>query len=211
MALTKEQVTELKDQLKKQVEELPVTQRQEALKQIEEMSDDAIESMLTQQQAQAGQEGDQKSVFRMIVDGDIPSKKVNENDDAIAVVSVRPFSKGHILIIPKKAAADEKAIPKKAQELAEEIAKEMPEKLKATKAEVQPQTLFGEAVLNAIPIYDKPVTVTSQTYEASPEEIEEIFNLFKVVPKISTKPKQIKIKKKTKKEDPVLKIKRRIP
>lgn len=213
MALTQDQVNELKDQLRKQVESLPVTQKEAALKQIDEMSDEALESMINQQKdSQEGQSSKpQKGVFRLIIDGDIPSKKIHENDYAVAVVSVRPISKGHILIIPKKPSPDEKALPNLAMELAKEISQDMTKKLNAKSVEILPQFLFDEIVINLIPIYDKPLTTSSPSYEATQEEIEEIFNLLKFIPKISTKPKLIKIKKKKAKATKVLKLNRRIP
>lgn len=41
-------------------------------------------------------------VFCDIVDGKIPSKKVFENDNLIAILDISQTTKGHTLIIPKK-------------------------------------------------------------------------------------------------------------
>ena len=41
-------------------------------------------------------------VFCKIVKGDIPSKKIYENDGAYAFLDVSPLSEGHTLVIPKK-------------------------------------------------------------------------------------------------------------
>jgi diadenosine tetraphosphate (Ap4A) HIT family hydrolase len=205
MPLTPEQVQELKDQLKEQIQHLPEEQKAQAEKQIEEMSPEALESMLKQQQARQSQP--QKGVFRMIVDGDIPSKRIDENKDALAVVSVRAISKGHSLVIPKKPAGDANSIPGKALTLAKKVAKKMSAKLKASSTEIQTQALFGETVINVIPVYDKPLNVNSPSYEAKEEELEEVYNLLKVVKK--KKIPKIKIKKEIQRE--VLKLKRRIP
>jgi len=86
------------------------------------MSAEALETMLKQQQPQ---EKASKSVFRAIVDGEIPSKKVDENEEAVAVVSVRPVSKGHVLVIPKKAITSANDIPKSAFSMAKKIAKKI--------------------------------------------------------------------------------------
>jgi len=94
MVLTPEQTKELKEQLKEQVKDLPPGKKEQALVQIEAMSPDALETMLMNQQQ--GQGGTQKGIFRMIVDGDVPSKKVADNDDAIAVVSKRIKGKMYI-------------------------------------------------------------------------------------------------------------------
>ncbi len=42
------------------------------------------------------------SIFTKIINGEIPSYKVAENDDFLAFLDVNPNSKGHTLCIPKK-------------------------------------------------------------------------------------------------------------
>ena len=41
------------------------------------------------------------SVFTKIINGEIPSYKVAENEDFIAFLDVNPLKKGHTLIVPK--------------------------------------------------------------------------------------------------------------
>lgn len=41
-------------------------------------------------------------VFCKIVKGEIPAKKVYEDDDFIAFLDIAPVNKGHTLIVPKK-------------------------------------------------------------------------------------------------------------
>ncbi len=41
------------------------------------------------------------SIFSKIVNGDIPSFKVAENDDYFAFLDINPLAKGHTLVIPK--------------------------------------------------------------------------------------------------------------
>jgi histidine triad (HIT) family protein len=40
-------------------------------------------------------------IFCSIVDGDIPSYTVHENDDVIAFLDANPLARGHTLVIPK--------------------------------------------------------------------------------------------------------------
>ena len=54
------------------------------------MSSEALEVMLKQQQTQA----QQQPIFRSIISGEIPSKKIDENKYAIAALDVKPISKG---------------------------------------------------------------------------------------------------------------------
>lgn len=42
------------------------------------------------------------SIFTKIVNGEIPSYKVAENDDFFAFLDINPNAKGHTLVIPKR-------------------------------------------------------------------------------------------------------------
>jgi len=42
------------------------------------------------------------SIFTKIIQGEIPSYKVAENDDYFAFLDISPNSKGHTLVVPKK-------------------------------------------------------------------------------------------------------------
>lgn len=42
------------------------------------------------------------SIFTKIINGEIPSHKVAENDTHIAFLDVNPIAKGHTLVVPKK-------------------------------------------------------------------------------------------------------------
>ena len=208
MVLTFEQVTELKKQLHEQVKHLPVEQKAEAEQQIEEMSAEALESMLQQQRGRKGRSEDQKeqkSIFRMLVDGEIPAKKIDETKDAIAIVSKRAVSKGHVLIIPKKIAALSKDLPSGVFTLGKKIAKKITSKLGAVNVEIQSSNAFGECVLNVAPVYETPIDFKKQ-YEVSEEELEEIYMKLRIV----VKPKVIRIKKKTAPEK-ILQLRRRVP
>ena len=204
MALTPEQVIELKKQLLEQIKHLPSGQREQAQEQIDNMSEAALESMLKQQTRKDLQT--QKGIFRMLVDGEIPSKKIEENKEVIAVVSKRAISKGHVLIIPKKVIGDAKLLPSAAFALAKKIAKKLSSKFNAKTSEIQTERAFGEVVVNVIPVYDSEVNINSPRYEATEEEMEEVYKKLRVI----EKPKKEKIKIK-KKETEVLQLRRRVP
>lgn len=207
MVLTDEQIHELKKQLVTQVQHLPHNQKEEALQQIDEMSPETLELMLNQQR---GGKSD-KTILRSIVEGSIPSKKVDENKYALAVVDIRPVSKGHVLIIPRQAVEMHEQLPTQIFTLAKKIAKRIKTKLKPKGTEIQTETKFEEQVLNVIPYYDKPLSVTSPRYEASQEELETIQKL------IAAKARKPRIKKKSlaptpqKTEYRPIIVKRRIP
>jgi histidine triad (HIT) family protein len=42
------------------------------------------------------------TIFSKIVNGDIPSYKVAEDDNFFAFLDINPVAKGHVLVIPKK-------------------------------------------------------------------------------------------------------------
>jgi len=44
----------------------------------------------------------QDSIFTKIINGDIPSHKIYEDDDVYAFLDIRPITPGHTLVIPKK-------------------------------------------------------------------------------------------------------------
>lgn len=43
-----------------------------------------------------------KNVFEKIIDGELPSEKVFENEKVIAIKDIAPKAPVHILIVPKK-------------------------------------------------------------------------------------------------------------
>lgn len=50
-------------------------------------------------------------IFCKIVNGDIPSKKIYEDELVIGILDINPHGDGHTLIIPKKHYEDYKEIP----------------------------------------------------------------------------------------------------
>lgn len=208
MALTEEQIKELKKQLFEQVQNLPAEKKAEAEKQIENMSAEALELMLKQQQNAQSDSPRRNDVYRMIVEGVIQSRKIDENKEAIVVLDIRPIAKGHVIVIPKKQVAEAKNLSNSALSLAKNIARRISVRLKAKGAEIQTEKKFGEVVINVIPVYEKEVSINSPRYEASETELNEVFSKLN---KIGIKKvEKIKIKKASQ-EGKVLQLKKRIP
>ncbi|MCF8424519.1 MAG: HIT family protein [Bacteroidia bacterium] len=42
------------------------------------------------------------SIFTKIINGDVPSYKIAEDDNCIAFLDVFPLKRGHVLVVPKK-------------------------------------------------------------------------------------------------------------
>ena len=210
MTLTEEQVQALKKRLETQIQHLPDEQKAEAQRQIDNMSPEALESMLKMEMAQQKEQGissgGTQEVFRAIIDEKIPSKKVSENKDAIAVLDIKPISRGHLVIIPKKQAKEEKDIASGCIELAKELEERMKEILKVEKVEIVTENKFGEFIINVIPVYDTPVSLHSSRTEPSDEDLSKIYSELYEKPKLPLikieKPKPLK---------KTLKMKRKIP
>ncbi|MEM4259161.1 MAG: HIT domain-containing protein [Candidatus Pacearchaeota archaeon] len=207
MALTPEQVKSLKEQLLSQIQNLPEDKKAEATKQINSLSPQALEIMLRQQKEKSAKD---EGIFRLIVKGEIPSAKIDENASAIAVLEINPISKGHMIIIPKNPVKSAKEMPTRAFTLAKKLSKKIISKLKAKSTEIQTETKLGEMIINIIPIYGEPLTIESPRKKASKEELEALEKLLKV----RKKPKIEKIKTKESKisqESDIPKLPRKIP
>ena len=211
MALTPEQIKELKAQLYEQVAHLPPEQRKAAEQQINSLSPEALESMIKQQQgASAPKESKkpkepEKPILRKIIDKEIPSVIVDENTHAIAVLDILPISEGHTIVIPKLPAKTAKDIPAQALALAKKIAKRLITNLKATSAQLITETKFGETIINVLPSYDSSLTLESPRSKTSIEALE------KIAKKIRPVKKRPLIKIKTENKNQPLKLPRRIP
>lgn len=197
MSLSKEQISQLKEQLFEQIKNLPQEQRKEAEKQIESLSDDAIEEMLESQKSSV-------KIFREIASGKIPSKKIDENNQAIAVLEIKPISKGHTIIIPKEKLTNIDKIPEAISILTDSISKSLSDKLKAKNVKIIPELKFGEVIINLIPIYDKDLSLESERHNSSESELE------KVMETIHKKEQKLEVKEESKKEE-LKKFPRRIP
>lgn len=104
-------------------------------------------------------------IFCKIINGDIPSAKVFENDDVLAFLDISQITKGHTLVIPKK---HQENIYELESETAAKLFEVVPTIAKAIKAEFKPQALnilnnngvfAGQTVfhyhLHLIPRYDE--------------------------------------------------------
>ena len=158
MPLTQEQSAEIKKQLLKQVEQLPQENKEEIKKYIQELNPFQLEEFLKQNKIQISEQGlsqeqkSEKPIFQSIVDGEIPSYKIDENKKAVAILEINPLSKGHSIVIPKKQVPTEK-IPKSAMSLAQKIAKKIKSKLKPEDIKIETSNFQNYPMINIIPIY----------------------------------------------------------
>ena len=208
MALTPKQIEEVKKQIFEQTKDFPPERKKQIEDQINKMSPEELEAFVQQQMSGQSAEnegsGQAQAIYRLIVSGEIPAKKIDENKSVITVIDIKPISKGHCVIIPKNPVVNAKDMPSQAFTMAKKITRKLTSKLKAQGSEIQTEFKFGELILNVIPVYDKPVNINSPRYDASEEELEEVHKALKVV----KKPKVIRVRKK--KQKSVIKLDRRI-
>src|SRR3989338_440646 len=136
----------------------------------------------------------------------IPSKKIDENPSAVAVLEIKPISKGHVIIIPKEKMLNIDKIPTEISLLIDKVSKNIVEKLKAKNMKVAPESKFGEVIVNLIPIYDKELSLESERSSPSEEELDSLEKELKKEVK-KEEPKEIKEEKK----EPIKKFPKRIP
>ena len=71
-------------------------------------------------------------IFCKIVKGDIPSKKIYEDDKVIGILDINPEVDGHVLIIPKKHVTDYTELDNELLIYIYDVAKKLADKLTKT-------------------------------------------------------------------------------
>lgn len=223
MSITEEQAKKIKKQILAQIEKgFPDDRKEYAKKQIQEMNISELEEFLkqnnltTQGQEQSANNQNQ-CIFCSIVEGKLPSYKISENENAIAVLDIRPASYGHTLILPKEHISSEKNLPKEAKELAEKISKTIQSKLKPKDVKIENTNFFGHEAINLIPVYksEEPKPLDAQREEADEDQLMALQKELKEAPESSSdqKPEKIEESQSKKKEEKkeIYKVPKRIP
>ena len=120
MPISQAQAQQIKGQIIAHIEKtFPPDKKYSAIDQLNSMTIEELEAFLIQNKMikdmpssdgsslNLPQSNMTQSPFRMIILGEIPSIKIDENNDALAVLEINPISKGHIIIIPKGREAPE--------------------------------------------------------------------------------------------------------
>ncbi|RMD67845.1 HIT domain-containing protein [Candidatus Pacearchaeota archaeon] len=205
MPLTDEQVAALKQQLKQQIQHLPEDKRAAAEAHIDSMSREAIEAMLAQEQTRT-------NIFRKIANKEVDSVVVDENSHAIAVLEIRPLSRGHVLVVPKTKVTQKQALPNEVLELAKKVGEKVQRNLKPKETKVNIEQKLGEVVVEVVPVYEGlPLKSESEREVVPIEELEKVKEEINVVVMEKPKPEVVKIEKKEEKSEEVVRMKRRIP
>ncbi len=194
--LSDEEALEIKQKIISHIEStFPPEQILNAKQQIESMSSEQLERFMEKNKLMKGEDSENATssdcVFCSIVSEKIHSVKIDENDDAIAILEINPISKGHALIIQKE---HSEKLSRKALSLAKKITKKIEKKLSPKSVKISNSKVFGHSVINVLPIY-KDEDFNSKREKASMEELEKIREeLEKKKEKIQKKPVRKKLK-----------------
>ncbi len=234
MPISDSQAQQIKEQIISHIEKtFPEDKKYSAIDQINSMTIPELESFLIQNKMikdlpssedssiNLPQSNMTQSPFRMIVLGEIPSVKIDENDDGLAVLEINPISKGHTIIIPKVQAFDSDNIPKPVYDLANEISSRIKSKLKYKEVAIYTNKVLGEVIVNVLPITDlvNQENMDSPRSKSTNQELIEIQSLLKKdskekkssSPKTPRERKEKAALKKTEPKKSSLKLPRRIP
>jgi histidine triad (HIT) family protein len=205
--IPEEQVNQIKEQIIQQIgATFPEDQKEAAIKQIELMGSEQLEEFLEKNNLMQKNQNPAESqcIFCSITSEKVSSYKIDENDDAIAILEINPISRAHILIIPKKHSLLQE-IPKNISSLLEKISKKIKSKFKPKDILTARTTLFEHEIINLIPVYENE-TIESPRYQAKKEELEDVQkNLIEMKKSVMKKQKVKKISEKK------LWIPRRVP
>jgi histidine triad (HIT) family protein len=203
MPLTDEQAKGIKQQLLKQAESFPEDKREQVKEYINSMNNQQLEEFLIKNKMMSesgemsdGEEetkeekGKPQCVMCLISGKKIESLAIYEDKDYLAALEINPFSKGHIILIPKKHLTETKLLKSKAFTIANRIGKHLVSKLKAENFQITSSDELKHAIINIIPKYkDQKIT-----FERKPAKKEELNDLAMKIGKIEKKQKAIKIK-----------------
>lgn len=201
--LTPEQIKSVKNQLLAHIDRgFPKNKKEYAKKQIENMGAEELGEFLKKNNlaySKGASEGTE-CIFCSIISGQIPSYKVAENKDAVAVLEINPLSRGHVIVIPRKHidSGSEGELPAGVIKLADDISKRIKLKLKPEDVVIKSSNAFGHEILNILPLYKEDLRKEkNERYSASEEELLSLQKLLSKkarARKGSTKPKAVWIK-----------------
>lgn len=178
MALTLEQVKKVKEQLLGQIEQnFPPESKTSAREQISTMNPKELEEFLVQNNllsfSEENEPPESGCIMCMVVLGKVKAYKIEENEEALVTLEIKPISEGHSLVIPKKHITDSKDIPKSSFEFAERIASKLEKVLEPKQVMIYTTNVLGHELINILPIY-KNESPESERKTTTPEELEKI-------------------------------------
>ena len=212
MELSQEQIEEFKKQIIQQIESsFSEDKKAPAIERVNTMNDEEFIEFLKKNKL-LGSDSNQEeleeeqgtnlneSPFRLIVEGKIPAYVIDENKDCIAVLEIKPVSKGHIIVIPKKIVSPPSKIPKSVFSLAKRISKKIETKFKPKEVLISSSQVLGEIIINILPVYTNEST-SSPRKQISKEELEDLKHILEKNQKPQDEAKSEERKKQNKLEN----------
>jgi len=184
--ISENEAEEIKEKLISHIEStFSPEQADSAINQINSMNLEQLENFLVKNNLVKNSEEESEDetgncIFCAIASEKINSVKIDENENAVAVLDINPVSRGHVLVIPK---THGNAEGREIMSLAKKISKKLKEKFSPRNVEIVKSKMFGHEVINVIPVYENE-NLRSKRKSARTDELEEIKEeLEKEIPK----------------------------
>jgi len=194
MTHTKEDIEGIKKKLFEHIEKTYDKEKADGFKaNISNMTDEKFIEFLKQQGLIPGGAAT-NCVFCKMIFGEIPTTKIEENEDAIAILEINPISHGHVMIIPKSHVEAPENLSKNVGLLANIVSDELKKAFNPQRVDFIPGNLMGHEIINLLPIYNSE-TIDSPRKSETPESLkkikEQIENSKPKIIEVSTTPKII--------------------
>jgi len=216
MPINDEQAKTIKEQILKQVEQLPEDKREQIKQYILGLNNEQLEEFLKknaeaqkasgnsqepgqeQESAEEGAEGQgltgKECIVCMLSSKKIESFIIYEDPDYLAALEINPYSKGHTILIPKKHLEETKSLKPRALILARKIGKFLIKKLGAESFQLTSSEDLKHAIVNIIPVYKNE----KLTYQRKAADKKELAELKANIGELKVKPRKPRTKKDTK-------------
>lgn len=175
MALPEEQVKSIKKQIIQQINswDRPEEQKKQAKQQIESMNSQQLEDFLKKNNMIKDSESESQNIQQtqcplcLMSQGKMKLYKIGENEKSFAVLEIKPISKSHTMVIPKKHCEVEN-LPLESFDLALKVSKLIKQKLNPNEITLSTANFTGHAVINIVPSFGDE---TGERKNASEEEL----------------------------------------
>ena len=173
MVLDEKQISEIKGKLLSQLSKLPESSREQIKIQIEKMNSEQLEAFLKQNVKM------DECVFCSIVEGKSPSYKIYEDKHFLAVLNIRPLSKGHILIISKEHGIELEEGDELKEIEGKVTAALKNSSLKTENVSIKIEEMFGHSYVSMLPTVDgkevgEPLNFKEEEFKDLQIELKEI-------------------------------------
>lgn len=189
--LTEEKLSQIKEQLLKQLSNFPENQRNTIKEKIMSMSSSEMEEFIKQNNLNYNSENNsqQECIFCSIANKKITSFIIDENENFLAILELNPISYGHTLIIPKKH-MPETDLKENIMNFAKKVSQTILKKLNPGDIQFSKNEILGHGIVDVLPVYEKESNLERK--KATNEELASLQK--KITEEEEPKPEEIKPK-----------------